>query len=139
MMKYIARATAGFLLFMTVLFCLLHWARHPGRRRKDRHIAKRLDKSGDDADEETELKKELGTMDRILIILGVFLFLFIVTMIVLFCVKGSTPDTLIVSVLGACTVEGGIMGAIERRKITIRNKMEEIRGSTKAQKEDKSP
>ena len=139
MMKAIIGTAAGFVLFMAVLIVSLNWARHPGRRRKGKHIAKRLDKSDDEPDEEAELKKELGTMDRILIILGIFLFFFVLTMIVIFCVKDSVPDTLIMSVFGACAVEGGIMGAIQRRKITLRNKIEKLRGETDAPESEEEP
>lgn len=47
----------------------------------------------------------MKTLDKILIILGTFLGLFIIAMIVLFCVFQSVPDTLIVAVLGSGTSE----------------------------------
>lgn len=47
----------------------------------------------------------MKTIDKILIILGTFVGLFIITMIVLFCIFQSVPDTLIVAVLGSGTSE----------------------------------
>lgn len=50
-------------------------------------------------------QKENKTLDRVLALVGLLLVAFIVTMIVTFYIKGSTPDTLIQYVLGAGTVE----------------------------------
>lgn len=47
----------------------------------------------------------MKTLDKILLILGVFIGLFIITMIVLFCIFQSIPDTLVVAVLGSGTSE----------------------------------
>ena len=55
-------------------------------------------------------------MDTILIIMGAFLLCFIVTMIVIFIVTGSTPDTLIQCVFGLGGLEGGVMGWIKTTK-----------------------
>lgn len=60
--------------------------------------------------------KKLGTMDLILLIIGVFLALFTTAMIVIHCITGSTPDTLITCVFGICGVEGGVMGWIKTSK-----------------------
>lgn len=64
--------------------------------------------------------KKLGTMDLILLVIGIFLALFTTTMIVIHCITGSTPDTLITCVFGICGVEGGVMGWIK----TSKNKMQ---------------
>lgn len=56
------------------------------------------------------------TMNKILIIIGIFLFLFIVTMIITFFIKDSVPDVLITCVFGACTGELSIMGWIKTVK-----------------------
>lgn len=61
-------------------------------------------------------EKRMGAMDRILIVLGAFLLCFIVTMIVIFIVTGSTPDTLIQCVFGLGGLEGGVMGWIKTTK-----------------------
>ena len=55
-------------------------------------------------------------LDKVLIILAVFLLIFVVTMIVIFCVKDNVPDTLIISVFGACTGEVSICGLIKSIK-----------------------
>lgn len=60
--------------------------------------------------------KKLGTMDLILLLLGVFLALFTTAMTVIHCITGSTPDTLITCVFGICGVEGGVMGWIKTNK-----------------------
>lgn len=50
-------------------------------------------------------KKTIKTRNKILIIVSIFLLVFIIAMIIIFCVKGSVPDTLIDKVLGV----GGII------------------------------
>ena len=74
------------------------------------------------------LRKSLGVMDRILIILGFFLFLFVVTMIVLFALFQSTPDTLIIAVFGFCGFECGAMAVIQRKKTEIEARLKEAQG-----------
>lgn len=60
--------------------------------------------------------KGMGAMDKILIVLGVFLLCFIVAMVVIFIKKDSIPDTLVQCVFGACGLEGGVMGWIKTTK-----------------------
>lgn len=60
--------------------------------------------------------RKMGVMDRILVLLGIFLLTFTIAMIWVFLVCGSIPDTLVAGVYGACSVEGGIMGWIKNRK-----------------------
>lgn len=50
-------------------------------------------------------KKRMKTRNKILIIVSIFLLVFIIAMTVIFCVKGSVPDTLIEKVLGV----GGVV------------------------------
>lgn len=69
------------------------------------------------------MKKKIGTMDLILLIIGVFLALFTTAMIVIHCITGSTPDTLITCVFGICGVEGGVMGWIK----TSKNKLQKLK------------
>ncbi|MCD7822524.1 MAG: hypothetical protein LUG86_00660 [Oscillospiraceae bacterium] len=57
-------------------------------------------------------KKPLGTIDRILIILGGFMGLFTIAMIVTFYIKDAVPDTLITCVMGCSGVEGILTAAI---------------------------
>lgn len=43
----------------------------------------------------------MKTLDKILICIGIFIGLFIIAMIVLFCIFQSIPDTLVIAVLGS--------------------------------------
>lgn len=70
------------------------------------------------------MKNKIGTMDLILILLGAFLLAFTTAMTVIFCITGSTPDTLITCVFGICGVEGGVMGWIK----TSKNKLQKLNG-----------
>lgn len=56
-------------------------------------------------------------MNKILKVLAIFLLIFTVGMIVIFCVKDSIPDTLVTCVFGACTGELSIMGWIKASKV----------------------
>lgn len=62
-------------------------------------------------------RKKLKTSNTVLIVLGVFLLAFIITMIVTFWVKGSTPDTLIQYVLGAGGLETLALAIIKVAKV----------------------
>lgn len=66
------------------------------------------------------MKNKLGTMDRILVILGIFLLCFVIAMTVIFVVCGSIPDTLVTCVFGICGIEGGVMGWIKTSKNRLR-------------------
>lgn len=57
-------------------------------------------------------KKERKTLNTVLIVLGVFLLTFIVTMIVIFCIYQTIPDTLVTCVLGAGGIEAVATAAI---------------------------
>lgn len=46
----------------------------------------------------------------------IFLFLFTIAMIVVFCITGSTPDVLIGAVFAACVGEYSICGMIKKTK-----------------------
>lgn len=61
--------------------------------------------------------KKLGTMDLILLVIGVFLALFTTAMIVIHCITGSTPDVLIENVYKICGFECGAMGVIKSVKL----------------------
>lgn len=60
--------------------------------------------------------KNTATMNLILIIVGIFLLLFTVTILIIFCATGMEPSTLVGCVFGACGLEGGIMGWIKTTK-----------------------
>ncbi len=57
------------------------------------------------------------TSNFILAVLGGFLLAFILAMIVIFCVKGAVPDTLIQYTLGAGGVEALLLAGIKISKV----------------------
>ena len=62
------------------------------------------------------------TSDVVLLALGLFAFGFIVAMTVIFCVKGSVPDTLIQYTLGAGGVEALLQAGIKISKVRAGDK-----------------
>lgn len=66
--------------------------------------------------DEKQSKKKIGTMDVILIIIGVCLLAFTICMIVLFRIYGAVPDTLVTCVFATLGGECGIMGWIKTNK-----------------------
>ena len=52
------------------------------------------------------------TMDIILALMGVAILTFTITMIILFCVYQSVPDTLVNCFFACCGSEGGFMAVI---------------------------
>lgn len=71
-------------------------------------------------------KKRMKTRNKILIIVSIFLLVFIIAMIIIFCVKGSVPDTLIDKVLGV----GGVVDVMTAT-IAIADKVFERKKSVK--------
>lgn len=73
-------------------------------------------------------KKEsaMGTMDKILVFLGVITVLFVIAMTVIFCIKGAVPDVLITCFFGLVGGECGVMGMIQNRKNRIRERQYEL-------------
>ncbi len=57
------------------------------------------------------------TSNVVLVLLGMFLVGFIAAMTVIFCVKGSVPDTLIQYTLGAGGVEALLLAGIKISKV----------------------
>lgn len=57
-------------------------------------------------------------IDKVLITVAIFDALFVITMIVLFCLYQSVPDTLILAVFGATFGEAGCCAYIFKHKIT---------------------
>ena len=57
------------------------------------------------------------TANKILVLLGVFLLVFITAMTVVFCVKGETPDMLIQYTLGAGGVEAMLLAGLKVSKV----------------------
>lgn len=64
------------------------------------------------------------TSNLILLLLGVFILAFIISMEVIFCVKGSVPDVLIQYTLGAGGVEVLVLAAIKISKVVVGEKLE---------------
>lgn len=67
----------------------------------------------------------MKTLDLILIILGSFLFIFIVTMIVIYCIKDWNMDQLITMVLSGCGIETIMTGIITVSKFKRKTTDEE--------------
>ena len=59
----------------------------------------------------------MKTSNKILLVMGLFALAFIAAMTVIFCVKGSVPDTLIQYTLGAGGVEALLLAGIKISKI----------------------
>ena len=67
-------------------------------------------------------KKQRKTSTVVLVLLGIFALLFIIAMTIIFCVKGSVPDTLIQYTLGAGGVEAVALSAIKVSKVVAGEK-----------------
>lgn len=67
-------------------------------------------------------EEKMKTSNLILVILGIFILAFIITMIVIFCVKDSVPDTLIQYTLGAGGVEALLLALIKVSKVVTGEK-----------------
>lgn len=61
-------------------------------------------------------RKKLGTMDKVLVVIGVFLLVFVSVMLWLFYMTGGIPDTLCTCVFAVCGGECGVMGWIKTTK-----------------------
>lgn len=81
-------------------------------------------------------RKKMGTMNIILIIVGVMLFAFTVTMILLFKEYGSIPDTLVTCVFAALGGECGVMGWIKTSKERNRDRSWELEDRKDAKAEE---
>ena len=65
---------------------------------------------------EEKKKKKRSTLDKVLLFCAISILVFTMTMIVLFCIFQSVPDTLIVSFFGVFTGEGCICWRIWAKK-----------------------
>lgn len=85
-------------------------------------------------------KKKIRTMDVILTVIAVFLFLFIVIMMWLYYRTGAIPDTLCTCVFAACGGECGVMGWIKTTKERQRERSFELedRETEKAAEKERS-
>ena len=62
-------------------------------------------------------RKKLDTSLKVIIVMGVFAALFIITMVITFWVKDAVPDTLIQYTLGAGGVEAFLLAGIKISKV----------------------
>ncbi len=61
--------------------------------------------------------KNHGTLDHVLLIIGLIWILMIPTMIIIFCIYGSVPDTLIQCVMGSSSIELVVAAWIKTTKV----------------------
>lgn len=64
----------------------------------------------------------MKTSNKILLVMGLFALLFVVSMTAIFCVKGAVPDTLIQYTLGAGGVEALLLAGIKISKVITGDK-----------------
>ncbi len=69
------------------------------------------------------MSKKRKTSNMVLLVLGIFILLFIITMIVTFWVKGAVPDVLIQYTLGTGGVECLALAAITISKVWVGEKV----------------
>lgn len=82
-------------------------------------------------------KKEIRTMDLILVIVGLLLISFTVSMILIFRKYGSVPDTLITCVFAALAGECGVMGIIKTTKIRYEDREWQLEDEKRNRKDNK--
>lgn len=68
------------------------------------------------------MNKKRKTSNLVLLALGIFIMVFIISMEVIFCVTGSVPDTLIQYTLGAGGLEVLVMAGIKISKVVAGEK-----------------
>ena len=76
------------------------------------------------------MKKNKGTMDVVLTVMAVFLLVFVIAMLVIYCLTGGIPDTLCTCVFAACTGEVSIMGWIKTTKERHKERQYELEDRT---------
>ena len=70
-----------------------------------------------------KMSKKRKTSNLVLLTLGIFIMTFIISMEVIFCIKGSVPDTLIQYTLGAGGVEVLVLAIIKVSKVVVGEKV----------------
>jgi hypothetical protein len=70
------------------------------------------------------MSKKRKTSNLVLLAIGIFLLTFIISMEVIFCIKGSVPDVLIQYTLGAGGVEVFLLAAIKISKVVVGEKVD---------------
>lgn len=83
-------------------------------------------------------KKGVKTMDLILVIVGVLLISFTITMIVMFVKYGVIPDTLCTCVFAALGGECGVMGWIRTTKDRQRDRSYELEDREYLERKEKN-
>lgn len=82
--------------------------------------------------------KKMGTMDKILVIVAVFLVAFVTVLLWMYFVTGGIPDTLCTCVFACCGGEFGIMGWIKTNKDKLRDRKYELEDRDYAEKQSES-
>ena len=77
----------------------------------------------------------MKTMDRILILIGVTLVLFVALMVWVYLRTGGIPDTLVTCVFAVCGGECGVMGWIKTTKDRMRERQWEEQDREKMKNE----
>ncbi len=81
------------------------------------------------------MKKKIGTMDLILLVIACFLLIFVAVMVWLYYHIGGIPDTLVTCVFAACGGECGVMGWIKTTKERQRERKYELEDREAGRKE----
>lgn len=81
------------------------------------------------------MKKKIGTMDLILLVIACFLLAFVAVMIWLYYHTGGIPDTLVTCVFACCGGECGVMGWIKTTKDRQRERTYELEDREEQRKE----
>lgn len=117
-LKGVFTSVGAFAIGFVLLYLLAALFSHSGKKgRKQRQTPKHQAEV-----ERRIVVAKLGTMNLILIIMGVLLFLFTQKMIDLFETYQETPDTLITCVFALCGGECGVMGWIKNSKEQYRDR-----------------
>lgn len=117
-LKTVLASVGAFAIGFVTLYTL---AALLNRFRKKKRRRKRTPETEAETEKKTLIAK-FGTMNLILLIMGVLLFLFTRKMIELFEIYQSTPDTLITCVFALCGGECGVMGWIKNSKERYRDR-----------------
>ena len=81
-------------------------------------------------------KKKRKTSNIVLVLLGICILLFTISMIVTFWFKGSVPDTLIQYTLGAGGIEALLLAGIKISKVLTESKSKSKAASNTTESED---
>lgn len=85
-----------------------------------------------------EKKKNIGTMNIVLVIIAVFLLVFVIALMWVYYRTGGIPDTLCTCVFAICGGECGVMGWIKTTKDRYRDRKYELEDREHEEKIQKS-